>query len=259
MSDQWLERTWRPYGVADPYYAVLAEDRYRKNRFDDTARREFFKSGEEHIAWVLSNIRRSIDPEFTPTKALDFGCGVGRLVLPLSRIAREVVGADVSPTMLAEAQRNVDEAGASNVKLVLSDDSLQSHGTGFDLVHSYIVIQHIPPERGEAIFMGLADKLKPGGVGALHVTYAREAPTVRKVVHQLRKSVPGVNAVVNLAQGQRAAEPMIPMFNYKLENILEGLRERGCESVHMLLTDHGGHHGVMVLFQVAKDGPRRVP
>ena len=74
MTDQWLERTWRPYGVADPYYAVLAEDRYRKNRLDDTARREFFKSGEEHIEWVLSGIRRSIDPSFTPGTLLRSWC-----------------------------------------------------------------------------------------------------------------------------------------------------------------------------------------
>ena len=249
MADQWAERTWRPFGRTDPYYGVCSDERYRTERFDSEMRREFFRSGEEHVAWVDAAIRRLVTPAFSPARILDFGCGVGRLVLPLARIGREVVGADVSPEMLSEAQRNASEAGLTNASFVRVDDSLRSVPGEFDLVHSFIVLQHIPTARGEAIAQRLVRRLAPGGVAALHFTYGRHAPVSRKVVHELRKYVPGANALVNVAQRRPVNDPFIPMYNYKLERVVEGFRELGVSEIHTLLTDHGGHLGAMLLFR----------
>ena len=49
--------------------------------------------------------------------ALDFGCGVGRLVLPLARRYRTVVGIDISDAYIAEAVRNRDKHGLTNISL----------------------------------------------------------------------------------------------------------------------------------------------
>jgi SAM-dependent methyltransferase len=250
MADQWVERTWRPFGRTDPYYGVCSDERYRADRFDAATRREFFRSGEEHVTWVLAAIRRLVAPDFSPSRILDFGCGVGRLVLPLARVGSEVVGADISPEMLREAERNAAEAGLANTSFVRVDDTLATVPGRFDLVHSFIVLQHIPPARGERIALRLVERLSPGGVAALHFTYRREAPVTRKVVHALRKRVPGVNAVVNLAQRRALRDPFIPMYNYRLERVVEGFRRVGCSEIHMLLTDHGGHLGAMMLFRV---------
>ena len=250
MSDKWSERTWRVYGREDAYYAVCNEEAFRGARLDDAARQAFFDSGEAHVAWVLGAIRRTIDAEFAPARVFDFGCGVGRLLLPFARRAAEAVGGDVAPEMLEEARRNAALAGLTNVALVRTDDALSAVSGPFDLVHSFIVFQHIPPDRGVAIAMRLVDRLRPGGVGALHFTYAREAPLWRKSIHRVRRAVPGANAVVNLAQGRRAGEPLIPMYEYRLETLVESLRARGCGEVHALLTDHGGHRGAMLLFRV---------
>ena len=63
--------------------------------------------------------------------------------------AERVVGVDVSPSMLAEARRNCDARGARNVEL-LAADRLGTLAPEFDLVHSFIVLQHIPPRHRRA-------------------------------------------------------------------------------------------------------------
>jgi SAM-dependent methyltransferase len=163
---------WERWGARDPYYGVLTDPKYRNAALTPEAKAEFFASGDWHASFVLSQVRRHIDPAFKPQRILEFGCGVGRVAIPFAREADEVVGMDVSPAMLAEAQRNCDERGIANIKLVLSDDVLsQAHG-GFDLVHSCIVLQHIEVPRGMALMAQLVNRIRPGGVGVIQLTFA---------------------------------------------------------------------------------------
>lgn len=255
MRDTWAERTWSPLGERDPYFAVCNEPQYRIGRMDAAARAAFFAGGEEHIAWVGEFVRSTVAPDFAPRRALDFGCGVGRLTLPLARRASEVVGCDVSTAMLAEAERNRVASGLTNVRFARSDDRLGDVDGTFDLLHSFIVFQHIPPARGIAIAGALLDRLRPGGVGALHFTYGRTAPAWRRAVHRVRRAVPAVNVAVNLAQRRPAHAPMFPMFEYPLDVLFGVLSARGCERVHASFTNHGGHLGALLVFRIAgEDG-----
>ena len=69
-------------------------------------------------------IRRWVAPRFAPRSALDFGCGVGRLLVPLARRCPSVVGVDVADSMLAQARARCDAVGVTNVRLLKSDDRL---------------------------------------------------------------------------------------------------------------------------------------
>jgi ubiquinone/menaquinone biosynthesis C-methylase UbiE len=174
-------------------------------------------------------------------RILDFGCGVGRTLIPFARHAGEVVGVDVSPTMLAEAARN-----CSTVPNVQLGSSLADVDAPFDLVHTYTVLQHIPVGRGMRLLDDLARLIAPGGVAAVHFTHARRAPLGRRLVHRARGTVPGVNAVVNLLQGRPPSEPMMQMNHYSIAAVSELLGG----SVTAYETDHGGHLGVMLLARV---------
>lgn len=62
---------------------------------------------------------RDIVEELRPDgsgRLLDLGCGTGALTLPLAPHFQEVVAVDPDPEMLAEAQRQGEAAGASNVR-----------------------------------------------------------------------------------------------------------------------------------------------
>ena len=98
---------WDQMGQRDPYFAVCTDERYRTGRLDPSARAHFFRTGEDYVALLFSTIRATLCPDFQPVRALDFGCGVGRLAIPLARECSEVVGVDVSAGMLAEGARTV--------------------------------------------------------------------------------------------------------------------------------------------------------
>jgi SAM-dependent methyltransferase len=236
----------------DPYYAVLNEDRFRLGESAEAARATFDASGERDVAETLAEIRRLIDPDFRPPRAVDFGCGVGRLTIPLARACGSVVGIDISQAMLDEAAKNCAARGVQNVTLVTSDDFFGQSGTvgrTVDFVHSYIVFQHIPPRAGLWLADALVRRLAAGGVGALHFTYARRTSRLRRVVHRLRRVVPGVNLLANLVQRRPLREPLIPMNQYDPAALLALLGDHGCTHVHARLTDHGGHLGAMLLFR----------
>jgi SAM-dependent methyltransferase len=237
----------------DPYYAVLNEDGFRQGQVEE-ARSRFDESGERDVAETLAEIRRFVDVEFRPLRALDFGCGVGRLTIPLARACGQVTGVDISQVMLDEARRNCESRQAGNVALLTSDQFLAapaSSAPAFDFIHSYIVFQHIPPRAGRWLVEALLQRLAPRGVGALHFTFARRAPAMRRLLHRLRRVVPGLNVVANAVQRRPLLEPLIPMYRYELADLFALLGDHGCTHVHARLTDHGGHLGAMLIFRRA--------
>src|SRR4051794_35022039 len=123
------DRAWEELGRTQLYSAII----------EHASRAEFFGSGEEHVAGLLRIVGERIDPDFRPSRALDFGCGVGRVLIPLARLCDEAVGVDVSDAMLSEARRNCDERGLAHVELITTLDRLAADRR-FDLVHTYIVL-----------------------------------------------------------------------------------------------------------------------
>ena len=241
---------WERLATADPYWAVLVEERYRADRLDDEARREFFASGEREVAATLAQARALAGATERPHRSLDFGCGVGRLTLPLARASDSAVGLDISEKMLEEARRNAERAGVGNVEFRETDWLFSGRDVGeFDFIHSSIVFQHIPPKTGLRIADAMLRRLKVGGAGALHFTYARRASLLRRVVNRARRWFRPVDLAVRLVRGEPLGEPFIPMNAYDLAQIFALLQQRGCGQVSALLTDHGGHLGAMLLFR----------
>ena len=236
----------------DPYYAVLNVEENRDARLTDEERARFARSGEEDMERTFAEIRRWIAPDFAPRNAVDFGCGVGRLTIPIARIAGRVTGIDISQAMLDEARRNCAASGCDNASFVLSEEYFarpELDAEPLDFVHAYIVFQHMPVHAGMWVADALIRRLASGGVGALHFTYARRASRLRRVVNRLRRVVPGVNGLVNLVQRRPFSEPLIPMNAYDLGALHTLLADRGCTHVHARFIDHGGHLGAMLLFE----------
>src|SRR5262245_29594400 len=142
------DKAWQRFGQTDPYFAVLTHSRFRAAAKEGEARREFFESGVDHVERIFATIKENLDPEFAPRRALDFGCGVGRVTIPLARRVTQVVAIDVSDWMLDEAKKTCEEAGVRNVTLLKSDDSSGKLSGDFDFVAAFIVVQPIPSRRG---------------------------------------------------------------------------------------------------------------
>ena len=166
------DRDWETYGAENPYFGVISNEKFLSENLSDESRQEFWQSGRNDIDVVFQNIKEHIDPDFQPVDALDFGCGVGRLLFALSTRCERATGVDVSPSMLAEATREAAKKGIDNVSFIETSDCNELGENQFCLVHSYIVFQHIPEDRGYAILDKLLDSLRSGGVGVLHFTFS---------------------------------------------------------------------------------------
>lgn len=200
--------TWEYWGEKDPYYGVFGAEKSQE---------EFWESGKQYVADMLTTIRTHIFNEFNPTRALDFGCGPGRIVLPLSDKCREVVGLDTSESMLREARAN---RKASNVHLINKLSDLQGD---FDLIHSTAVFIHIPPREGMRIISNLLDHLAPGGVLVIQFYSRCTANPLLRILVRLRYLIPLFNKIRNALKGRPLAEPAMELYVYDVLNIIQTL------------------------------------
>ena len=253
------DSAWEEWGRSDPYFGVLTNEKFRNRNLTADAKAEFFASGEAHVQHVLDVCRRHFDPVFTPRRVLDFGCGTGRLVIPFARIAAEVVGLDVSDAMLAEARRNCESRGLANVRLQKSADDLASVGGSFDLVHSFIVFQHIPVTRGMQILEQLLSRLRSGGLAAVHLTYSKASfrasggispqvtsPITTGLQEAGRRLERGLRRVV---RRRLSLKPEMQMNPYNANAILFRIQDLGVREAFVEFTDHDGDLGTMLYFR----------
>ena len=258
------DQEWVKWGQQDPYFAVITNDKFRTAKLNDVARQEFFDSGRHHVNYLLDACRQLAGPQFTPARVLDFGCGVGRVALPLAEQVGTVLGLDVSPDMLAEARRNADKMGLRNTEFLLSGDDLSGLPGSFDLVHSCITFQHIDVPRGRLLFGQLIGLLVSGGVGAIQITYAKTyfenafgqppvPPSAATPSVATERTVGRPSFLERLGLGSRTApkeaDPEMQMNPYNLSELAFMLQTAGVPSFQAQFTDHGGELGVFLYFR----------
>ncbi|HZN17080.1 MAG TPA: methyltransferase domain-containing protein [Micromonosporaceae bacterium] len=166
-------RDWTTLGAADPLWAVLVAPGKRGGRWDVE---EFLATGRaevgETVQWLAG-----LGLPTRWRRALDFGCGVGRLSQALTAYADEVVGVDISPPMLAAA-RELDR-GEGALRFVLNEvaDLGQFPDASFDLVYSSLVLQHLPRPAVDRYLAEFLRLLRPDGTVVVQVpTRVRRTP-----------------------------------------------------------------------------------
>ena len=243
---------WEYFGDDDPYFDELTKNRVKTSDLNQI-REHYYSEGRKYIDGIFETINQSITSTFHPKRALDFGCGVGRLLIPLASRCDLVEGIDISKPMLKEAEKNLKERGIKNVRLLLSDDQLSQAQGPYDFINSYVVFQHIPRKRGQKIIRRMIDLLEEGGIGALHITYFSKAPFWIKVIDSGYKNIPFLYGIRNLFRGRSFSEPLMQMNEYDLNTILKILFETGCHNCHLRFTDHK-MLGVTILFRKEEKG-----
>ena len=224
---------WKEIAAREPYWGVSSHPQFRRENLDDQALEAFYASGRITIANVAADLASFTGRPLRVSCALDFGCGVGRQAEALLDYADEVVGYDIAPAMLAAAR-----ARGSAVHYV---ETLPQRT--FDWINAFIVFQHIQPRHGLALLRELLERLAPEGLISLHFTIWREA--------RLRP-------LTGLRRWIRPARPplgSIQMYDYDLGAIQELLDRHGVRRTMMVSTDHGGHHGVMILGRRMETAP----
>jgi SAM-dependent methyltransferase len=211
-----LQKNWNRMGAEDPLWAVATVPQYKGGRWDPTA---FFESGRQLVDAILEHAGTlGTQPSGS---ALDFGCGVGRLSQALAVHFDHVVGVDIAPSMIWEAnQRN--QRGTS-VEYVLNErpDLSLFQDASFDFVCSEITLMHMEPRYSTAYIAEFLRVVRPGGL----VVFQLPAPTRRQ---KLREVIP---------------RPIV-YFGNKLRTVRSPMMEiygLTCEAITITTTEAGGH------------------
>jgi SAM-dependent methyltransferase len=162
---------------------IAADDGCPRRCLQGEARDWHFEKGREQVANMTAAIEAHTGSPLDMPRALDYGCGFGRLALPLAERCEHVYGLDISPEVLAEADRNAKRMQVSNVEWLGAERLAELSGR-YDLVLSYWVFSHIPSREGERILATLVRGLRDGGVGAIHLTLRPDRPLAGLVGRQ---------------------------------------------------------------------------
>jgi SAM-dependent methyltransferase len=160
-----LQQVWNNLGQTDPLWAVLTDARYKDGGWDPD---ELFARGITEVD-DLMQMARDRGLTFGTEAALDFGCGVGRLSQSLARYFDSVVGVDIAPSMIAEAESRNKQG--ERCRFVLNDRSDLSRfaDSSFDFVLSLLVLQHMEPRYSRQYIKEFARVLRPGGLAIFQV------------------------------------------------------------------------------------------
>ena len=90
-----------------------------------------------------SSRRRAAVPR-AAQRALDFGCGVGRLTRALGTRFGSALGVDISAGMVEQARRLNEAFPACEFCVNAAPDLGQLEAESFDFVYSSIALQHLP-------------------------------------------------------------------------------------------------------------------
>lgn len=154
-----MREDWNRRAREDAHYYVAFG---RRDQDDD----EFFATAREIFVSLEAELRR-LPPNPNPRsrRALEIGCGPGRLMKPMSRHFGEIHGVDVADEMIVRARHNLRDIPHAHPHATSGADLAPFADESFDFVYSYAVFQHIPSR--DVVFRYLADArrvLKPGGI-----------------------------------------------------------------------------------------------
>jgi SAM-dependent methyltransferase len=157
---------------------------------------EFFASAGDVVRLLEEELKR-LPRQLAPhqRRALEVGCGPGRLMRPMSRNFGEIHGVDVSDEMIRLAEARFGKASGIHVHATSGSDLSPLSSDYFDFVYSYAVFQHIPSrEVVLSYFDEIRRVLKAGGIARLQLNGlppGKKAPNTWEGVRFTRDEIAG--------------------------------------------------------------------
>lgn len=158
-----MREDWNARAREDAHYYVAFGRR-------DQNEEEFLATAAEIVRSFETELRRLQAGHHRARRALEIGCGPGRLLKPLSRYFGEIHGVDVADEMIRLARERLRDIPHAHVHATNGAELAQFADSSFDFVYSYAVFQHIPSR--EVVMQYLAETrrvLKPGGLARLQL------------------------------------------------------------------------------------------
>lgn len=214
-----MARHWQRLGERDPLWAVLTEPGKRGGRWDE---QEFFATGHDEVT-ALAAEAADLGIRLEGRRALDFGCGVGRVSQALAEHYDEVVGVDIAPAMVERAHQLDRSNGRCSFVVGERPDLAAWPDGSFDLVYTRRVLQHLEPRYAKGYLADMARVLAAGGLLVAQVP-SRPSRTPRGLLFRLP------NRCLNLyrmARGRSTA--VVELYGVPHREVVDVLRDAGLE------------------------------
>jgi ubiquinone/menaquinone biosynthesis C-methylase UbiE len=130
----------------------------------------YVATATETVNSLENELRRVPAKSRASWKALEIGCGPGRLLRPMSRHFAEIHGVDVSDEMVTLAKEKLRDIPNAHAQVCDGARLTAFADASIDFIYSYAVFQHIPSREVVLEYMREVQRvLKPGGLARLQL------------------------------------------------------------------------------------------
>ena len=225
-----LRKNWNLFGKTDALYAILTRDWKEKGRWNID---DFFATGEEEIKEIMNSIS-SRQLLKSHKKALDFGCGVGRLTQPLCHYFDEVHGVDIAASMVERANQYNKHKDKCFYHVNEKEDLSIFPGESFDFIYTCITLQHMHPVYAKKYIREFIRLLAPAGIVIFQIPqapYAFGAPVTRR--EKIKRSIPPFILKIYHHIRYGGTRPVMQTYGIPKHEVLDLLRECGAKVVEV--------------------------
>ncbi len=222
-----LRKNWDALAMSDPLWAILTSPDKRGRRWDHD---DFFQTGVNEIAAVMSYIE-SLGINIKRRRVLDFGCGVGRLTQPLAGYFHQVIGVDISPSMIELAERYNQHPENCSYLVNETDDLRCLDSKSFDFIYSSLTLQHIQTGHSKKYLREFLRVLSRQGLMIFELPSEQlpteEKKTPMKVIKRLVRPLIPTGLLNSYRRRRYYRFPRIEMYGMKRDDVVFFLEENG--------------------------------
>jgi glycosyltransferase involved in cell wall biosynthesis/ubiquinone/menaquinone biosynthesis C-methylase UbiE len=234
-----IQKSWDRFGKEDPFWAVLTHPDKKGGRWNEA---EFFETGRRDIRAVLDRMT-ALGISLKYEKALDFGCGPGRITQALAEHFQEVHGIDIAPSMIATANE-LNRNGRRCIYHLNEEPHIRLFDENtFDMVYTWLVLQHMPTQLALGYIAEFVRVTRPGGVIVFQVPDRRQRATPGE--EQWEGDLPAVF--------WRAEEPIMLMCATPYAEVVRTLEEAGARAIEAVEDTHADPEWVFYYYVAAKE------
>lgn len=195
-----IRGAWTALGNERPHHSVLSSGKFLPQNLSANMG-EFWLSGQHEASVVRAMLARHGFVNLATKTCVEYGCGIGRVTVPLASIFGSVHAYDISPSHLELANQRIAACTTTNVFLHLCTQTpIGQNLEPCDFLYSRIVLQHNPPPIMMVLIRSFLEVLRPGGIAIFQLPtygadywfdineYLRREPTSGMEMHCLPQS-----------------------------------------------------------------------
>jgi ubiquinone/menaquinone biosynthesis C-methylase UbiE len=214
-----FRRNWEEFGTQDPLWAILAEKSKKGGKWTP---HDFFDTGITEVNALMARARAA-GIVLPMKRALDFGCGVGRLSQALACYFEYVCGVDISSSMIEHAKSYNQWGDRCQYFVNTSDDLALFDSDYFDFIYSTITLQHIPPRYAKSYIREFLRVTCPQGLLVFQI------PSQARTLHLER-----LKFLVANTRRRVIGQPIMHMFSIPRNEVASLVQQAGGELVDIV-------------------------